>query len=160
MKHVLMKAVVGCAAILFFCATGFAEDDYTLGLCVSQQHFDEMAEVVKELAFNGVQVNHVAPDKAASLEQSEFAAFEWTPDSPVARFLDGKLEQGDLDELQKEGGKRLIILPSPFVNGQEFIVWAGHTEEDAAAIRKAKRNSWWSLMCSWFVIPTDGLAPY
>ena len=137
-----------------------AEDSRVMYLLASKAQIAEMDEVLKELEFNGVRVKIVSPDKLDILKDAQFAAVVYTPDSPLASLLANKISEDVQNTIQKKGGSRLLVLTNPFAEDQEWIVWAGNTEADAAQLRREKRTSWWSVMASWYDILIGGLSPY
>ena len=135
-------------------------DSSTLYVCTSEKQFEEMQPILADLEFNSITVQRVDEKDIASIQNEDHAAISLTSGSPAADFLKGKISEENLAEIGKEGGKKMLVLTEPFAEEQEWIIWAGNTEEDTAEIRRSKRSSWWNLVTNWFGLPVNAMKQY
>ena len=157
-KRIFVSALAA-GTVLLGCADAFA-DSGTFYVCTSEEQFAEMEPNLADLEFNSITVQYVDPKDVATIKDESYAAISLTPGSPAAEFLKGKISEDALAEIGKEKGKKMLVLTSPFAEEQEWIVWAGNTEEDTAEIRRSKRSSWWNLVTNWFGLPVNAMKQY
>ena len=156
-----ISCVVAVAAVSMLLGSfdAFA-DSSTFYVCTSKEQFTEMEPNLADLEFNSITVQYVDPKDVATIKDESHAAISLTPGSPAAEFLKGKISEDAFAEIGREKGKKMLVLTSPFADEQEWIVWAGNTEEDTAEIRRSKRSSWWNLVTNWFGLPVNAMKQY
>lgn len=159
-RHMLCVALAVCALFLFSVP---AQAAGRLVLVASPSQLEDMKTLLADLAEENVKVSILNPQDAAQVKDAEYAIIVLTAQSsdPVLSALgDSLLTEGTRKIIDAPGGKKLLVVRDIWKNGQELVCFAGHTDADAAAVRRENKSRWWNTVALWFDLSPEGMHGY
>ena len=131
-----------------------------LNIVSSENQWNDIAEMVKELSAENVKVNHIDIKDMKNALNSEFMLICMSANDPNVDILKEKLPASALESLQTPGAGKFVLLRAPWSEEQEVVAIVANSEEDLTNARRKLRINWWSIVADWFGILTVGVPNY
>lgn len=134
-----------------------------LTIVATPAQLESMNVLLGDLKDEHVDVKVLNPADAGQAKNDDFVLMVLTaqPADPLySGEVGAQLSETDKKRIGAAGGKKLIMLRDVWKNGQEIVIFAGNSDEDAKAVRMETKDRWWEIVGSWFDIFTGGMKGY
>lgn len=135
----------------------------TLAIVATAGQVESMSTLMGDLKEESVNVKVLAPAQLAQAKTENYVIVVITaqPEDVLWKnFAKELLQESDIKQISAKGGSKLILRRDLWKNGQEVLIFAGNTDEDAKNVRMKTKGQWWEIVASWFDIFTGGLKGY